>query len=253
MEVFVINLPEDTARREATEQQLRELGLSYEIFPAINGKCLPPEERAGCYNETKFIRNMGWPAGGGELGCALSHIGIYRLVRERSIPHALILEDDVWLNPNLPQILQAIEQKFSPGEGNLFLLGRANTVSTKKYETLWSRYRIDEVRSALGTYSYVVSNAAALALLNALYPVRNVADCWGWLRRHRIVNILAVTPPCITLDMSYESSTLVDLSARTAKRPTLRQLTYKFYRAWWLAVDYAEALIHRIGRGRAGK
>lgn len=248
MHIFVINLPGSIARREAIESQLRGFGLTYEIVPAISGKSLSEEEKALHYNETRFIRNTGWPAGAGELGCALSHISIYRMMKERNIPHALILEDDIWLNPNISQILAAIEKKYSPEKANLFLLGWATSISSRRFEALWSNYRVEEVLAAQGAYSYVISNAGAGALLKAFYPIQHVADCWTWVHRHRIVNIRAVTPPLITLDMSHESGTLPGLSVRTAKRPFFRQLAYKSRRAWWSAWDYAEALVERLGR-----
>lgn len=253
MHIFVINLPGSIARREAIERQLRGFGFSYEIFPAISGKTLTDEEKASHYNEKKFIRNTGWRAGAGELGCALSHISIYRLIKERNIPHAFIMEDDVWLNPNLSEILKAIENKYSPEEKNLFLLGWATRISSKNFKPLWSNYRVEEVVEAQGAYSYVVSNAAADVLLKAFYPIQHVADCWTWVHRHRIVQIRAVTPPCITLDMSHESGTLPDLSIRTKKRPILRQLLYKSHRAWWSAWDCAHAWMERLGRSRAEK
>jgi glycosyl transferase family 25 len=110
--IFVINLPEDADRRRAIEGQLGRLGLSYEVLPAIKGAQLTPNERRRQYDEKWFVRNEGRPALPGELGCALSHLAAYRLVVARKIPYALILEDDAWLNPNLPQLLQAIEKKY---------------------------------------------------------------------------------------------------------------------------------------------
>src|ERR1700676_347715 len=198
MQIFVINLPEDSVRREAVENQLRKLSLSYELFPAISGKSLSFEEREQHYDKTRFIRNEGRPALPGELGCALSHIAIYRLIKANQIAHALILEDDAWLNPNLPHLLQAIAQKYAPEDKNIFLLTWVTKVSMRRFDTLWSSYHVAEVESAVCTHGYVISNAAAEALIQTLYPVHHVADCWTWLRRHRAVNIFAVFPTCIT-------------------------------------------------------
>lgn len=108
MHIFIINLKEDYERRKAIEAQLDHLGLAYEIFSAVRGRDLSPEERASSLDETGHLRNEGRLPTPGELGCALSHIGIYRLIQERGISHALVLEDDAWLNPNLPQLLAAV-------------------------------------------------------------------------------------------------------------------------------------------------
>lgn len=230
------------------ERQLRELGLSYEIFPAIWGKRLSAEERAQSYDDTWFVRNEGRSAFPGELGCALSHIAIYRLIRERNLPHALVLEDDAWLNPNLPQLLEAIDRKKDPDQKNVFLLTWFSAVSMLRFETLWSAYHLARVKSAQCAHGYVVSNAAAGALINALFPVQHVADCWGWLRRHRVVDIWAVFPTCITADLSHETNTTLELRAAPAKKSLVKRLARKIYRGFWWGYDHALAIIHRVGK-----
>lgn len=248
MHIFVINLPEDLVRRAVIEKQLNELGLTYELFPAIRGKLLSPAEKAQHYDETWYIRHVGRPALPGELGCALSHIAIYRLILERNIPHALILEDDAWLNPNLPQLLQAIEQKYQPGQKNIFLLTWFSAISQKKFETLWSSYHLADIKSASCTHGYVVSNAAADTLIKTLYPVQHVADCWGWLRRHGIVHIRAVFPTCITANLALVSETTAELRGISVQRQPLKQVARKIYRGFWLLFDHMQSLIHRVGK-----
>jgi len=247
MHIFVINLPEATARREAIERQLRGLGLEYEIFPAIRGNALSAEAKVLNYDDTWFNRNQGRSANAGELGCALSHLAVYRMIIDQDISHALILEDDAWLNPNLPKLLQAIEQKYSPDQANVFLLSWTTAVSTNNVVTLWASYRVARVRSAVCTHGYVVSNAAASALIKALFPVRHAADSFTWLRRHRIVNLLAIIPNCITLDLSYETSITSHIPVQGAKRTVITRLAHKVYRAWWRGVDHGFALMRRFG------
>ena len=247
MQVFVINLPEDVERRRAIEGQLQRLGLPYEVFPAIKGALLSSEERRRHYDEKWFVRNEGRSARLGELGCALSHIEIYRLVAERGIPHALILEDDSWLNPNLPQLLQAIEKGYSSRERNVFLLTWFSAIFVRKRRALWSAYHVAMVKSAVCTHGYVVSNAAAEALTKALYPVRHLADCWGWLRRHRVVNVLAVFPTCITADLSYAVRTSGELAEAPSRHSRAGRLMRKAHRIFWWVVDHLMAVFRRAG------
>jgi glycosyl transferase family 25 len=247
MHIFVVNLPEDVERCESIGNQLDRLNLTYEIFQAVRGANLTIKEKSKCYNEKWFIRNEGRPAKPGELGCALSHVGIYRLVVERGLPYALILEDDAWLNPNLPHLLNAIEQKFTPAQEKVFLLSWAKKISVSKMQTLWSSYRIVHVRSAFCTHAYVVTNKAAVKLLENLHPVQHMADCWGWLRKHRLVTLHAVIPPCITLDLSYESVITPQSTSIESRRSLVQNFLHKAYRAWWLGVDHVFALIRRVG------
>ncbi len=247
MHIFVINLPEDNLRRIAIEKQLQSLGLDFEIFPAIRGKNLSAEETTKHYDAKWFIRHLGRPATPGEIGCALSHIEIYRQIKAQNISHALILEDDAWLNPNLPELLNAIDEKYSPEQKNVFLLTWFSAISQHNIQTLWSNYHVAKVKSAYCTHGYVVSNAAADALINALYPVIHAADCWGWLRRHRIVNIFAVFPTCITADLSYETGTTAELKL-IAKKPLTEIISHKCYRGFWMGYDHLLALKNYLGK-----
>ena len=245
MQIFIITLPEDGNRRYAIEGQLENLGLPYEVLPAVNGRLLSLEDRRKNYDEVWFIRNEGQAATPGELGCALSHIEAYRLVVERRLPYALILEDDAWLNPNLPQLLQAIEGQASPDEKRVFLLTWFSAIDSRKHSTLWSAYHVADVKSAYCAHGYVVSNAAARAMLKVLHPVRHLADSWNWLRRHRIVRILAVFPTCITADLSYDTRTAGEMTQAAAGRSQLALLRHKLYRAFWRLVDHTSAIITR--------
>ena len=248
MQIFVINLPEDADRRRAIEDQLRNLGLPHEVLPAVKGKLLSSEDRRNNYDELRFVRNEGRPALPGELGCALSHIEAYRLVVKRKLPYALILEDDACLNPNVPQLLKAIEAQNSPSVENVYLLTWFNALGSRKLGILWSSYRVADVKSAFCTHGYVVSNAAAQALLRALCPVRHLADCWNWLRRHRVVRVLAVVPTCITTDLSYGTRTAVGLAEAVAGRLLFGRLRHKLHRVFWRLIDHGSAVISRLGK-----
>lgn len=245
MHIFVINLPGDNVRREAMEKQLQSLDLLYEILPAVRGKLLSAQEKARDYDEKWFVRHEGRPALPGEIGCALSHLKAYRLIKERNLTHALILEDDAWLNPNLPQLLKAIERRHSSRNKDVFLLTWVSAMLDRNTESLWSTYRLGKIESAYCAHGYVVSNAAANALIDALYPIRHVADCWGWLRRHDIVRMHGVYPTCITTDLSYETGTTPNLLATSKNSNPVRRLARKFYRGFWWMYDHIIARLHR--------
>ncbi|WP_191939643.1 glycosyltransferase family 25 protein (plasmid) [Pantoea agglomerans] len=47
----------------------------------------------------------------GEVGCALSHINIYRRITSEDIPLALILEDDALIDYRSVEIMSGIEER----------------------------------------------------------------------------------------------------------------------------------------------
>lgn len=107
--VFVINLPKDTARREFMEQQLTALALPFSIVPATIGSALTETERNSLYSDTLSQAENGYSLSNTQIACADSHRRIYKKIVEENLPYALILEDDVKLHPS---ILKVIKPEF---------------------------------------------------------------------------------------------------------------------------------------------
>ncbi|XYD10762.1 glycosyltransferase family 25 protein [Methylobacterium sp. NMS12] len=52
----------------------------------------------------------------GQIGCAMSHMSAYERMIALDLPHALIVEDDVILPPQIHQIVAGIEATLRPGD-----------------------------------------------------------------------------------------------------------------------------------------
>lgn len=113
---LVISLARFPAARAAVKKRAAEAGLSeVTIFEAVDGRDLSPDElqRQGIatYAGWKqpdstfrfFNRELKW----GEVGCALSHIGVWRTISESpTMPVAIVLEDDVDFAPRFAELLR---------------------------------------------------------------------------------------------------------------------------------------------------
>lgn len=249
MQIFVINMPEDTERLRSIDRQLKSLGLEYERFPAVVGKDLSVGERSQHLNDKWFYKNEGRHALRGDLGVALSHLGVYREIVDRRLTHALILEDDAWLNPNLPELLQAISEKRSQDKKEMILLTWFKSIHLRKSTRFWAYYHLAHVKSAFGGHGYVISQAGAKTLIDRLYPVRHVVDCWNWLIRHRVLDVMVIFPTCITVDMSYEVRTTPNLDISYKQRPWPQKFGRKAYRAFWNYCDLVTAWVSRLRLG----
>lgn len=84
VQAFVISMPRSTDRRSAMQRKLQHSGLQFEFFDAVEGAKI---DRAQ-YPAGRALTNA-------ELGCYLSHVGVWRLVAESPFEGALVLEDDV--------------------------------------------------------------------------------------------------------------------------------------------------------------
>lgn len=141
----------------------------------------------------------------GELGCALSHISLYRKIVEQNIPVALILEDDVVLQAEVAQVLSGIAQHISGSE--LILLNRAKQYLDRPLYQC-DKHTVYPVAEADLTCSYVITRDAAEAMLNFLYPVWLVADRWSLIRQYGLAKVHCLIPPVSSLNELAEKSTI---------------------------------------------
>lgn len=168
---FFINLDHDVGRREALERQLDALGLPHTRFPGVYGKALPPEELARQYDHARALAQSR-ELTVGEVGCALSHLGVYRAMLEQDLPHALILEDDAKLGADVPAVLDALAQQVSPDEPVVTLLTHIDRYYKRSARPLTAHHDVVKLANYQWlAHGYFVTRAAARRMVEQLYPV----------------------------------------------------------------------------------
>jgi len=106
--VFVINLDSSPERYQHAEQQLLALGITPQRYAAVYGKDLTPEQVDACYDQAANLQYFRRSLSPGELGCYLSHRGIWQKMVAEQIPLAIVLEDDIEVDPRLPAAIQTL-------------------------------------------------------------------------------------------------------------------------------------------------
>ena len=104
--VFVISLPASVDRRAHMRKILDPLPLQYEFVDGVDGKQLSAEELNQVYDEKTAEIYCGRGLCLEEIGCYMSHVKAYEMISQRNISEALILEDDVYLSPDLIPFLE---------------------------------------------------------------------------------------------------------------------------------------------------
>ncbi|WP_343561010.1 glycosyltransferase family 25 protein [Kiloniella sp. b19] len=187
----MINLPSSTERRERISAQLDRLGLEYEITEAVNGHKLTDEDWA-LYRRDKRQKMFGKDLTIGEIGCYLSHYRLWeRIVREDLAKGAIILEDDVVISDDLPQVLDSLSKTDLKWEV-LRLCG----IRKRKYKTLEqldNHYRLVRLNHvACGAAGYWINKKGASRLLpicrEIIWPVDIILDRY-WKTGLRILAI----------------------------------------------------------------
>lgn len=228
--VFVINLARHSHRRAFMEMQLNGIGLGFEFFDAIDGRLLSADALARSYDSSLARATIERDLTPGEIGCALSHLGIYQRMVADDLPLALVLEDDALIGAQFQEVLENTLGMIRPSEEKIVLF-----VHTQKYSD-WTSRKIDndhKLAPAVDAYcahAYLITQAAARKMLAALTPIHTVADCWNYLMRNKAVEILSVVPYCVGHAPLARNSDIEPDRSRTSskKHQAFRPLNYLY-------------------------
>ncbi|MDR0534523.1 MAG: glycosyltransferase family 25 protein [Verrucomicrobiales bacterium] len=208
MNCFVINLESAAGRREEMSRQLRGLGISFEIFPAVDGRKMTEQELRTHYDAGKAAREREKMTGA-EIGCALSHLGIYRKMVEQNIPQALVLEDDADLSPDLKPVLERLAEHYAAEQEIVVLLNHVpNYLKRSQVELMEGRTLARTHGLCWSSHGYFITLKAAQRMLERLHPVWIVADHWMRFQELGIVSIRALVPYCVGLREAAEISSI---------------------------------------------
>lgn len=194
MKAFVINLRTNPERRAFMEEQLGRLGIEHEFLDAFAGSEYFSDPR--WHDPERSRREISRELRPGEVGCALSHAFAYKLMAERGLPWAFVLEDDALLHDDVPAVLKALEEGVLE-QGDLVFLERCDYVFPGSSRRLYGKYRIArpvfvKIGSVAQAAGYVVTLEAARRMMGANVPVHVPADAWGFYKG--LVRFRGVTP-----------------------------------------------------------
>lgn len=165
MRIFVINLAK---RKDRLEHMARQLS-DFERVEAVDGAAVrnPP------MNRFLFWCSKGYGVKPGEIGCALSHQNVYRMIIEQGIDVACVLEDDVSLSEGFEAHIEALATDLRVGVPTV--LAFAET-----------------------TAGYLINQSGARLMLTLNRPIRSTADDWQrWeragLRRRVVDGVLTIS------------------------------------------------------------
>ena len=173
--IYVINLPNSTSRRHEMENQLTKLGLPFTIVEAVDGNALEQSYIDKYYSSPESQRLHGRELTRGELGCAFSHISIYKKMITDGSDYVVILEDDIYIGESFRKYISLLPELLSEDWEMINLI--SDTASAPIGNPVFDIYRyshfLDHSNSAA---AYVIKKSAALKLLENAYPIRCAAD-----------------------------------------------------------------------------
>jgi glycosyl transferase, family 25 len=233
MKIFVINLKRSVERRIKIENQLKKLQLDYEIFEGVDGYKLT-EDDLNKYmdHEHPYFRELKK----GEIGCFLSHYSVLKKIADLKLPAAIVMEDDIILSKNLPDLIADVEKFIQPTDTFLFytiLLQPVNLFTKKKINDKYVLTDVDNIRSLFGMQCYAVGQQAAQNISSNLLPVNNVVDDWlRYVENGYIKNLQIIFPFAVKATPAFSDIHDTDISnTRFAWIKTLIR-KYKIFPFW---------------------
>lgn len=192
---LVINLDRSPERLEQMRKKLMELALKWERLPAVDGSKLNMGDPT-LLNLAEFHRKHGKPPLPGELGCYLSHVQAMKRMLDSDAEYALILEDDVELGKDLPEVICAALR--CSDDWDVLKLSGIHSGHPLLIKPLLLQYHLAvTLTSYTGASCYLVKRSAAKVLIQTLIPMTlpyDLAYDRGWETGLKIR--MVQPPPC---------------------------------------------------------
>jgi len=236
--VFVINLPRDIQRLEDMGRQLDALGLPYQIFEAVDGYALKPEDM-GFYDRKKRCRYFGRDLLPGELGCLLSHYKIYEKMDRDNIEYAVICEDDLIFENDFKDVLERLlspQMRSKVPWDVIRFLGSEKIYKRgcRKIVPLVAHYWLARLPTAPGgAHGYLLSLKAARVMLSHMQKNWLPIDTLQGRVWETGLETLVVHPAPLTPDPAAGSTIGDERFDKTVKLTGLEKTLFPLFRAWF--------------------
>lgn len=249
MQLYYINLARRTDRRAAMDERFAALGLN-----PIRIEATTPADLSRDQLDRFCAPHHFEPMVPVELCCNLSHQRAMQLFLASGAPHAAIFEDDVFLGPALPSLLEEIDQHGLPCDLlRLETFAERNQISTRP-KAQFSGFALHTMQGwHWGAAGYVINRRAAQLYLASDPLKRTIIDniIWREFPDQKPVTTRQLYPALVIQEDRYFQTSRIgsDLEAQRAERwasKAKKPLSHKLRRFWRYEVKVAlPALIHR--------
>lgn len=208
IKIYLVNLDRSPDRLAFMTKQLNYLNLPFERVSAVDGRQLSEELVSKLAVRSRIEE---WPEllTPNMIACSLSHYNIYMKIQQDNVDYALILEDDVKIEADLPLILANIKKLLN--KEDVFLVyfhGEEKKFSSLDKVPIIGDYAIYKAISVWGAYStggYIISKEVAQKLSNYVFPIHTTPDSWGMFYRDGVIKGLWAVLPLVASSANFGS------------------------------------------------
>lgn len=203
--VFVINLDNSTKRLAKISDRLNKLEVPFERIPAVYGAELNPKELVTNYDPELNAKSYRRELPCGEIGCYMSHIRAWKIIIERKLDCAIILEDDITIDQEFKEIAERLAGSIDDFDVVKFFCGKSNPKITAS-EPISPNHKLCRFYKVLsGNQGQLITFNGAKSLLAAHQKFGRPVDVdiQHWWESG--VNVLGVFPPVVNISQNIQS------------------------------------------------
>lgn len=224
---LILHLARASARRANVDKLLAHPLLDGAVFDAVDAREMPQPERDAHLTPTAFAPPYPFPLKAGEIGCFLSHKGMWDQIIAQGGP-VLILEDDVILGPGFADALSLAQNHI---EAFPFIqLQTRPSSGPVLHQSGAAALRQPDI-TQLRTTAQLVAPAAARQLLERCATFDRPIDTFLQSHWHTGLKIAAISPSGISEDGDAMGGSTIQSSARRSALQSLqrewRRFTYR--------------------------
>jgi glycosyl transferase family 25 len=234
--IFVINLERSIDRRLKIQKRLNELEVQFSFINAVDGRSLSNEEKS-LYDDAAVNKKMHRSLSPGEIGCYLSHIKVWEKIVTEKLPWAVVLEDDIIIDDDFPQIISNIQTL--PIKWDVIRLSGLCHVPTIQLLGIHTTYSVSvPLGMPSGTQGYCVSQGGARKLLAHSKPLPGTVDTSALDAFFEVgLKVMSIQPYPVKEDpleqslIAEDRAHIVSFSKNAAKKKGINRATYKWRRS----------------------
>jgi glycosyl transferase family 25 len=209
--IYVVSLKKDESKRYHISELFKNYSnIKFKFFDAFDGSKFD-ENSEILYDSIAALNIFGRKLTNGELGCAFSHIAIYKEILNYNITNTLILEDDINFNDDFFYILNNI--LLLNLKWDCILLGhhKPNSRLLDVETSFWRKKEINNnniylskpIEHACGTYGYLLSLNGAKKLLNNTVNLYKPIDHYTGSRDN--LNLFVIKPSIVKINNHFDN------------------------------------------------
>jgi len=208
-DAFILHLTRARARRQNAHDLLETCGLPGEVWAAVDGRALDKRDIDTAVGAGLFAPPYPFALKPGEIGCFVSHRQIWAEIVRRDLDCALVLEDDVALDPGLFDHALKLGLRNAGACGYVQLQDRRPADNARLIDQEGPCKLVLPRVAPLRTSAQIVGRAAAERLLDASATFDRPVDAFVQAHWHTGLRPAAIHPAGVrTIAESLDGSTI---------------------------------------------